>query len=328
MPKRKVPERKVKRACVACRNSHITCSDERPCKPCVGKGKEHLCHDAPRKTKKYLLDDHFLSSSINNEYTSLSSMIQIPSPTTPLEETNQYVLGDNATFPEIVRQLTQIKSTHPMQFHSLNMQTPISFTITNPPPSSPSLTPQQIYTQVKQPFKYVKPYHDLNIYLQKRFPKSHLIQIVRSIAEYRPSFIASMLNLSEPDLIFAEQCFQRTLLEYDTHIALSGTPTLVWRRTSQIAYVSHEFTILTGWSKEQLLGKNTFVVEIMDDKSTVEYFRLFSKMAFGEFRGGGMECTLLTPTGEGVRTACVWTVRRDVFGIPMMFVANFLPILT
>ena len=189
--------------------------------------------------------------------------------------------------------------------------------------------PSEIYSHIKTPFPYVRPYHDLNLYLRRRFDRRHLMSMSMSIAEYRPSFIAGMIHLKEDDLIFAEQCFQRTLLEYDNYISISGTPTLVWRRTSQIAYVGDEFCILTGWTKQELLGKSTFAVEIMDDKSCVEYFRLFSKISFGDFRGATMtECTLLTPKHESIRTSCVWTLKRDVFGIPMMIIANFLPILT
>lgn len=189
--------------------------------------------------------------------------------------------------------------------------------------------PCEIYAKVKQPFTYVKPYHDLNLYLKSRFPKSDLVQMSKSIAEYRPSFIAGMIKLKEDDLIFAEQCFQRTLLEYDGYIGISGTPTLVWRRSSQIAYVGDEFCILTGWSKENLLGKSTFAVEIMDDRSCVEYFKIFSKIAFGDMSGDTItECTLLTPKGESIRTNSTWTLKRDVFGIPMMIIATFLPILT
>lgn len=189
--------------------------------------------------------------------------------------------------------------------------------------------PSEIYEKVKQAFTYVKPYHDLNLYLKSRFPKEDLVQMSKSIAEYRPSFIAGMIKLKEDDLIFAEQCFQRTLLEYDGYIGISGTPTLVWRRSSQIAYVGDEFCILTGWSKDDLLGKSTFAVEIMDDKSCVEYFKIFSKIAFGDMSGDTItECTLLTPKGESIRTNSTWTLKRDVFGIPMMIIATFLPILT
>ncbi|KAG0690157.1 Transcriptional regulator of nonfermentable carbon utilization [Pichia californica] len=189
--------------------------------------------------------------------------------------------------------------------------------------------PSEIYEKVKQAFTYVKPYHDLNLYLKSRFTKKDLVQMSKSIAEYRPSFIAGMIKLKEDDLIFAEQCFQRTLLEYDGYIGISGTPTLVWRRSSQIAYVGDEFCILTGWSKDDLLCKSTFAVEIMDDKSCVEYFKIFSKIAFGDMSGDTItECTLLTPKGESIRTNSTWTLKRDVFGIPMMFIATFLPILT
>lgn len=52
-----------------------------------------------------------------------------------------------------------------------------------------------------------------------------------------------------------EKCFQRTLWEYEDFINACGTPTIVCRRTGEIAAVGKEFSILTGWRKEVLLGK-------------------------------------------------------------------------
>jgi hypothetical protein len=154
------------------------------------------------------------------------------------------------------------------------------------------------------------------------------------MARYRPSYIACTNSLDEDDLIFMEQCFQRTLLEYEKYIAYSGTPTVVWRRTGQIAAVGKEFSVLTGWSREQLLrdahgtGAGMFIVEIMDDESIVEYFEMFADMAFGDSNGASMsECTLRTPSGKTLKTSSILTVKRDVFGIPMMIIGNFLPIL-
>lgn len=273
--------------------------------------------------------------------------------------TNQYFIGTMSTidgikthtFPEVVKQISKFKRKNPQQFKERNRKSAISFSIGILDDISPEFEstepetgktehcdpkcglmyhePSEIYEKVKSPFAYVKPYHDLNLYLKSRFSKDNLVQVSKSIAEYRPSFIAGMIKLKEDDLIFAEQCFQRTLLEYDSYIGISGTPTMVWRRTSQIAYVGDEFCILTGWSKEDLVGKSTFAVEIMDDKSCVEYFKIFSKIAFGDMSGETMtECTLLTPRGESIRTSSTWTSKRDVFGIPMMVIATFLPILT
>ena len=126
-----------------------------------------------------------------------------------------------------------------------------------------------------------------------------------------------------------EQCFQRALLEYQKFISFSGTPTLVWRRTGQLAAVGKEFCQLSGWSEQRLIGQQTFIVELLDDNSVLEYFELFSRIAFGDSRGATMaDCTLLTPTGAKIKTSSIWTLKRDVFGNPMMIVGNFLPILS
>ncbi|KAK9477868.1 hypothetical protein V1514DRAFT_308283 [Lipomyces japonicus] len=188
--------------------------------------------------------------------------------------------------------------------------------------------PESVYASVTQPFSYTPGYHDLISYLKSRFDRPHLMRVARCMAAFRPSFIACTKTLKEEDLIFMEKCFQRTLFEYEKFISYSGTPTIVWRRTGQVAAVGKEFCILTGWTKDELLGKRTFVVELMDDHSVLEYFEGFSKLAFGDSRGATMmECTLLGPTGRKIPTACTWTIKRDVFDIPMMIVGNFLPIL-
>ena len=188
--------------------------------------------------------------------------------------------------------------------------------------------PADIYANVRQPFSYTPAYHQLTIYIRTRFNREQQLRIARSMASYRPSFIACTNTLTEDDLIFMEQCFQRTLLEYEKFISYSGTPTVVWRRTGQVAAVGKEFCMLTGWSRERLLSEHTFIVELMDDSSALEYFEMFSKMAFGDSRGANMtECTLLSPQGQHIKTTSIWTLKRDVFGIPMMIVGNFLPIL-
>lgn len=82
------------------------------------------------------------------------------------------------------------------------------------------------------------------------------------MAKYRPSFIALTKTLKEEDLVFMEKCFQRTLMEYEKFISYSGTPTVVWRRTGQIALVGKEFCLLTKWTRDQLLERRTFIAEV------------------------------------------------------------------
>lgn len=263
------------------------------------------------------------------------------------ESINQYFLGPTEgdqvlMFPDVITMIEMMKRDDPSVYHE-SKKPSLSFTIGIIPEDNYNYSklvegendisfkePEEIYEKVVKPFSYTPGYHLLIAYLRKRFSKPMLVKMAESMAAYRPSFIACTNSLKEGDLIFMEQCFQRTLLTYDNFIRVSGTPTIVWRRTGEIAYVGNEFCILTGWLKTDLMGgdKKKFIVELLDDKSVVEYFQLFSRIAFGDFLGATMtECTLLTPKGVKIRTGCMWTLKRDVFGIPMMIIGNFLPIL-
>lgn len=248
-------------------------------------------------------------------------------------------LGPNTTFPDVIKTIESMKDSDPATYYMRNSELALSFTIGISSEEQAGMLnddnllfkePEDIYAKVTRPFSYTPGFHKLIAYLRNRFPKDMLVKMAKSMAVYRPSFIACTNSLREADLIFMEQCFQRTLLTYDKLLKVSGTPTIVWRRTGEIAYVDSEFSTLTGWTQEQLLGKKPmFIVELLDDQSVVEYFELFSKIAFGDFLGATMtECTLLTPGRDvKIRAGCTWTLKRDVFGIPMMIIGNFLPIL-
>ena len=115
--------------------------------------------------------------------------------------------------------------------------------------------PSTIYESVKQPYSYTSGFHGLTAFLQKRFSPQKKLRIAKALASIRPSFISCTKTLSRDDLIFMEKCFQRTLWEYEDFINACGTPTIVCRRTGEVAAVGDEFSILTGWKKDVLLGK-------------------------------------------------------------------------
>ncbi|RPB13647.1 hypothetical protein P167DRAFT_544625 [Morchella conica CCBAS932] len=113
--------------------------------------------------------------------------------------------------------------------------------------------------------------------------------------------------------------------------------------------------------------KPVFLAELLDDESVVEFYEQFARLAFGDSRGAVMTtCKVLKyrpprpqkqPNGSGakaengdsdgdavgnrgpkgmdglgakdgkVECAFCWTIKRDVFDIPMLIVGNFLPIL-
>jgi hypothetical protein len=258
--------------------------------------------------------------------------------------------------------------------------------------------PSSIYESVKEPYSYTSGFHKLTAFIQRRFSPQKTLRIAKALASIRPSFIATTKTLNQDDLIFMEKCFQRTLFEYEDFINACGTPTIVCRRTGEVAAVGKEFSILTGWKKDVLLGKapnlnvNTggdsssgsssrgsftprfaaqdsgpspggtqpvFLAELLDDDSIIEFYEDFARLAFGDSRGSVMTtCKLLkyktkedmelvqaddgrwnTHVAKGgiageagmnrlgfkdgkVECSYCWTVKRDVFDIPMLIVMN------
>ncbi|KAF9183116.1 Transcriptional regulator of nonfermentable carbon utilization [Haplosporangium sp. Z 767] len=192
----------------------------------------------------------------------------------------------------------------------------------------PTNTPENVYANTKQPFNYTDGFHYLLRYVRERMDKDEMMRVCRAMAMFRPSFIALIMNLTPEDLIFMETCFQRTVLEFEKLISFSGTPTVVWRRTGEIALVGKEFSLLTQWSRDQLLNKKTYIYELMDNQSAVEYWEKFSTHAFENTEQTVMTtCILLSPTNRVVPCTFCFTIKRDIFDIPLAIVGNFLPIL-
>ncbi|OBA27295.1 hypothetical protein HANVADRAFT_23563, partial [Hanseniaspora valbyensis NRRL Y-1626] len=188
--------------------------------------------------------------------------------------------------------------------------------------------PSEIYSKITQPFLHTHGFTSLLEYIKKRFSKSDVIKICYDIAAIRPVFIASCINFQEEDMIFMEHCFQRTLLEYASFIEEVGNPTIVWRRTGQISYVNDEFLMLTGWTRQQLLGKMTFVIEILDDESSLIFFKNFKAVCYSDYTGfvNVPSMKVLTPKkGNYVECSSFFIVKRDTFGLPTFTVGNFLP---
>lgn len=113
----------------------------------------------------------------------------------------------------------------------------------------------EVYSSVQAPYPYTQGFHALTALLKKRFTPKRVLHIAKALATIRPSFISCNQHLDDDDLIFMEKCFQRTLLEYESFLNSYGTPTVICRRTGEIAAVSKEFCLVTGWRKDVLLGK-------------------------------------------------------------------------
>lgn len=114
---------------------------------------------------------------------------------------------------------------------------------------------KQIYASVTKGYPYTERFHRFMEFLNKRFPSDKKVRIAKALATIRPSFIALTKDLSEDDLIFMEQGFQRQLIDYDDTWQQIGTPSIICRRTGEIVSCNKEFSLVTGWSRDVLLGK-------------------------------------------------------------------------
>ncbi|PTN40186.1 Gsm1p [Saccharomyces cerevisiae] len=195
---------------------------------------------------------------------------------------------------------------------------------------------------------------------QKHNLRYDLEVIIRSILErYAPVFISLTSNMIEEDLLLQEVTLQRALLDLENMAKLvSCTPMCIWRRSGEICFVSNEFYSLTGFNKNLLLDRTSFIFEYLDHKSVSNYFQIFNELlAFGyndinkrkkllmlnacsstsskitegfSFTTDGKaiftKCNLLLSNGLYLKCACCWTVKRDSFNIPILVMGQFLPI--
>ncbi|GME73460.1 unnamed protein product [[Candida] boidinii] len=112
--------KKTSRACTHCRKAHMTCDDSRPCKRCVAKGLHDSCFDAPRKKKKYLMEEEMASINSNTEPSDSKNIISGNSPAISLNMSSNTTLSslndsqDNNFQQQQQQQLPQaFRLTHP-----------------------------------------------------------------------------------------------------------------------------------------------------------------------------------------------------------------------
>ncbi|ORY43427.1 hypothetical protein BCR33DRAFT_679951 [Rhizoclosmatium globosum] len=377
-------------ACLACQQSHVTCSEGRPCDRCTRRGVE--CRDGQRKRAKYLEivpeealvpppgQSQLSGPSANLKPSSSDEDLFFIDPTSAAhQKQDQQHQQQQQPGPDPIQALPQniSSSANPLLIHggfgSESINSEYSFLSnmldsnpsatthlhlqshpTNPYshdallPPHPSTQPtgvvldlarndqlvrkaKRVYREVVRPYDYREGYHFLVKYIAEHMEKQDIMRICGSLAKFRPSFMAVIMNLSDEDLVFMEKCFQRTLIEYEKLITYSGTPTVVWRRSGEISLVGKEFCLLTDWPHETLLPttsqQSTYIYQLMDAKSVIEYWERFATAAFDNKNCSWMvRSVLVSPTGRNIPCSVCFTIKRDIFDVPLAVIGNFLPL--
>ncbi|CAL1710089.1 unnamed protein product [Somion occarium] len=201
-----------------------------------------------------------------------------------------------------------------------------------------------------KPYNYVKGYARLSRWMDKNVSQESKQKILQPLSVLRPKFrsIAQSESLTDIDLVFIEEAFERLLLDYDRVFSAMAIPACLWRRTGEIYKANREFAELVGVDGYMLRDGRLCIYELMAEDSAVNYWEKYGHVAFDSNQKAVLTSCVLrykpvlptsgaaTPAnalGKGGETkpeerfiSCCFsfTIRRDPYGIPTLIVGNFI----
>ncbi|KAF2036040.1 hypothetical protein EK21DRAFT_52610 [Setomelanomma holmii] len=182
-----------------------------------------------------------------------------------------------------------------------------------------------------KPFNYVKGYARLNQYMEQNLAQISRVRVLRQLDRFRPKFRERMEKLTDVDLVRIEMWFDKSLMEYDRVFASMAIPACCWRRTGEIYRGNKEMARLIHVPMSKLRDGNIALHEIIAEPSLVSYWEKFGAIAFDHTQKAILtSCSLKTPDPNSkdpeIRCCFSFTVKRDMWNIPVLIVGNFLPI--
>ncbi|GAA6052425.1 hypothetical protein JCM3770_000235 [Rhodotorula araucariae] len=194
-----------------------------------------------------------------------------------------------------------------------------------------------------RPYNHVAGYTRLMKWMSENMSASSRQRTLHTLSEFRPTFRAIASGLTDLDLVFIEEAFERLLLDYDRVFSSMGIPSCLWRRTGEIYKGNKEFAALVGVPIEHLQGGKLAIYELMAEESAVNYWEKYGNIAFDSGQKAVLtSCVLINQSvlsrkrrkagadkgkiaEEAMVSACFsFTIRRDSYGIPSLIVGNFI----
>ncbi|KIJ37018.1 hypothetical protein M422DRAFT_232009 [Sphaerobolus stellatus SS14] len=131
-----------------------------------------------------------------------------------------------------------------------------------------------------KPYNYVKGYARLSRWMDRNVAQESKQQILGPLSVLRPKFRAIAQSLTDMDLVFIEEAFERLLLDYDRVFSAMGIPACLWRRTGEIYKGNREFAELVGVDGHMLRDGRLCIYELMAEESAVNYWEKYGHVAF------------------------------------------------
>ncbi|OJT04052.1 Regulator of drug sensitivity 2 [Trametes pubescens] len=200
-----------------------------------------------------------------------------------------------------------------------------------------------------KPYNYVKGYARLSRWMDRNVSQESKQKILQPLSVLRPKFraIAQSESLTDIDLVFIEEAFERLLLDYDRVFSAMAIPACLWRRTGEIYKANREFAELVGVDGYMLRDGRLCIYELMAEDAAVNYWEKYGNVAFDSNQKAVLTSCVLRfkpllpasgavtpargrdthppPDEEGFISCCFsFTIRRDPYGIPTLIVGNFI----
>lgn len=153
-----------------------------------------------------------------------------------------------------------------------------------------------------RPYNHVKGYARLSSWMDRNVSQQSKRRILKPLSIFRPRFRAVAQSLSDVDLIYIEEAFERLLLDYDRVFSTQGIPACLWRRTGEIYKGNREFAELVGVGIEELREGRLCIYELMEEESACNYWEKYGAVSFD-------------PGQKAVLTSCVLIARQG--GAPL-----------
>jgi len=310
---------RVTKACVNCQKSHLSCETMRPCKRCLERGK--TCCDAEskrrgRKRKPIGIEeepeDPLDEGEFENTIRELASLeyLFVTAPTkTP----------NCANFEQFSKKEVELLQNHPLLDMPPFLFNDFVFSMQK------SRSPNNKQADILARIDFFKKCREMN---KERCRDSIVFDRI---------FITVRDHLSGLKPCFSGEAIVSMRKEYETYISIYKsvfddvrTPTIIWERNSVIQYVNKGWEKLTGFNEVlptplESLGMMKCIsnegwknfMECMQDRCIGEANEIDSCM----FSCG----ILVSNTDKFIQGTMSVTIRRDILGLPLLFLGNFLP---
>ncbi|UZJ53083.1 hypothetical protein CBS101457_002403 [Exobasidium rhododendri] len=154
---------------------------------------------------------------------------------------------------------------------------------------------------ILRPYNHVNGYARLNRWMEQNASQTSRRRILKPLSIFRPAFRAVAQSLTNLDLVYIEEAFERLLLDYDRVFSTQGIPACLWRRTGEIYKGNKEFAELVGVGIEALRDGRCAIYELMQEESAVNYWEKYGAVSFDPGQKAVLTSCVLKTKGKGSR---------------------------